>query len=291
MPDPQASEPLIIGFVSDLMFQVQIAAVARQLGFDIAWIAAEADLAPVVHQAPNRPNEPGENLYGREGRLLDQLARRQPALLLFDLGSDAIPWRAWLPRIKSSPATKRIPVVAFAAHVDRPVRQTARSLGAELVVTRARLAADLPDILQRHARIPDYASLEAACAGSLAPAARAGIEAYNEGRFYDAHEDLELAWQAEPGPARDLYRAILQVAVACYQIRRGNYNGALKMLLRVQQWLQPLPPRCQGVDVARLKADVVAVHGAVSDLGPERIGEFDWQLVRPVRVDETPDNA
>jgi len=54
---------------------------------------------------------------------------------------------------------------------------------------------------------------------------------------------------ATSGPVRELYRAILQVGIAYYQIERGNHRGALKMLLRSVQWLAMLPDRCQGIDV------------------------------------------
>jgi len=86
----------------------------------------------------------------------------------------------------------------------------------------------------------------------------------------------------EAGPIRDLYRAILQVGIAYYQIERGNYRGALKLLLRVQQWLAPLPDRCRGVNVARLHQDVRAVHDALVELGPERLDELDRSLLQPL---------
>ena len=52
---------------------------------------------------------------------------------------------------------------------------------------------------------------------------------------------LKEAWRQDTGAARDFYRGILQVGIAYYQIERGNYRGAVKMLLRVRQWLDPLP--------------------------------------------------
>jgi predicted metal-dependent hydrolase len=74
----------------------------------------------------------------------------------------------------------------------------------------------------------------------------------------------------------------LQVAVAYYQIQRGNYNGAAKMFLRMRQWIDPLPDRCRGVDVARLRAEAREAHRALVALGPERLHEFDRSLLRPV---------
>ncbi len=90
------------------------------------------------------------------------------------------------------------------------------------------------------------------------------------------------------GPVRDLYRAILQVAIAYYQIERGNYWGAHKLFLRVLQWFAPLPDRCQGIDVARLRADAAAARAHLEALGPERIAEFDRSLFKPVVYEGAP---
>jgi predicted metal-dependent hydrolase len=88
---------------------------------------------------------------------------------------------------------------------------------------------------------------------------------------------------AEEGIGRDLYRAVLQVAVAYYQIERANYNGAAKMFLRMRQWIEPLPDVCRGIDVAQLRTDSRRVHQALLALGPERLHEFDVSLLRPVK--------
>ena len=70
--------------------------------------------------------------------------------------------------------------------------------------------------------------------------------------------------------------------MAYLQIERGNYNGALKMFLRVRQWIDPLPDRCRGVDVAQLRADAKHVHESLLALGHERIGGFDRRLFKRV---------
>ena len=89
----------------------------------------------------------------------------------------------------------------------------------------------------------------------------------------------------DSGPGRDLYRGILQVGIAYYQIEQGNYRGAVKMLLRVRQWLDPLPSVCRGVDVAGLRADVDRVYQALTTLGPEGIASFDRALLGVIVVE------
>ena len=159
----------------------------------------------------------------------------------------------------------------------------AKSAGADVVLARSRFTADMPALFQRYARIPDRDSLDYACAEPLSELARTGIERFNQGAYYPAHDALEEAWMQDDGPGRDLYRGILQVGIAYYQIEQGNYRGAVKMLLRVRQWLSPLPDTCRGVDVRTLREDVDHAHAALVSLGPERIVDFDRSFFKPIR--------
>ena len=82
---------------------------------------------------------------------------------------------------------------------------------------------------------------------------------------------------------RELYRAILQVAVAYLQIERRNYNGAVKMFLRLRQWIEPLPEVCRGVEVGRLRRDARRVYERLVELGPQQIEQLERSLFTPVR--------
>lgn len=124
------------------------------------------------------------------------------------------------------------------------------------------------------------------CSGVLHPKAREGLRHFNAGEYFEAHEALEHAWNAEEGDAKNLYRGILQVAVAYLHIRRGNYNGAVKVYERSKKWLDGLPAACKGVDVEGLRRDAEKVMEAIQRLGPERIGEFDPALLKPVTWEE-----
>lgn len=126
--------------------------------------------------------------------------------------------------------------------------------------------------------------LPSACSGSLHPQAVHGIQLFNAGQYWEAHEALEAAWKEERGPARHLYKGILQAGVMYLQIQRGNYVGMAKMYQRCKKWLRPWPPVCRCVNVDQLRADVETVMEAARALGPERLGEFDKSLFKPVEL-------
>ncbi len=107
---------------------------------------------------------------------------------------------------------------------------------------------------------------EAWCAQPLPESAREGVALFNAGRFFEAHEALEDAWRAEVHPGRALYQGLLQAAVVCLHLQRGNLRGARKVYRRCMRHLAPLPAVCRGVAVGRLRDDLArlmeaALHG------------------------------
>lgn len=129
-------------------------------------------------------------------------------------------------------------------------------------------------------------SLEDLCNAPLHPQAAHGLRLFNSGEYFEAHEALEDAWNAEPGKVGELYRGILQIAVVYLHVTRGNYNGAVKVYGRSQRWIKDWPEVCKGIQVGQLRRDAEAVIEEVKRLGTERLGEFDRSLLKPVRWTE-----
>lgn len=121
------------------------------------------------------------------------------------------------------------------------------------------------------------------CDGTVHPAALKGMQLFNAGEYWLSHEELEEAWKEESGSVRELYRAILQVAVVYLHVTRANYNGALKVYGRVQKWIGPWPETCRGIQIGQLRRDLEAVIAEVKRLGPDRLAGFDRSLLKPLR--------
>lgn len=208
----------------------------------------------------------------------------QPILIVVELSSQTLPWETWVVAAKTSPAIRRVPILGFAPHVDTALRERAALAGCDVVVTKGQFTAKMADLLKEHARpLPDAEAMRSVAEGELSVKAKKGIELFNRREYFDAHEELEHAWNEEAGPVRELYRGILQIAVAYLHITRHNYNGAIKIFLRARQWLDPLPDVCRGVDIAALRHDAANVRARLEQLGPERIGEFEVNTLEPVK--------
>ena len=135
--------------------------------------------------------------------------------------------------------------------------------------------------------MPDLSdSITAECLGPLHPKAIHGMDLFNQGRYFEAHEALEAAWRAESGPVRDLYRGILQVGVVYLHITNHNYSGAIKVYQRCRKWLLPWPETCRGVSVGQLRQDLEMVINVLQALGPQHIADFDPALLKPVHFQD-----
>lgn len=121
------------------------------------------------------------------------------------------------------------------------------------------------------------------CVGPIHPAAVKGMELFDAGEFWLAHEELEQAWKEESGPIGELYRAILQTAVVYLHVTRANYNGAIKVYGRVQKWIRHWPEVCRGIEIGQLRRDLDTVIAEVKRLGPDGLAGFDHSLLKPVR--------
>lgn len=214
-----------------------------------------------------------------------QLADDGTALVLVEGAEEG--WRFWTTTPKVSPATRRIPVVLVSADAEQ--RDAALRTGANLVIAPEGLADALPMLLSDLARVVDpaqLAELERQCSQPLPPEAVEAVRKFNAGEFYKQHDLFEALWMYEPGPIRELYRGVLQVGIAYFQITRGNGRGALKMLLRSIQWLAMLPDVCQGVNVAQLRADAAQVRAELERVGEDGLDQFDLNLLKPVHIME-----
>lgn len=225
---------------------------------------------------------------------VESVARLHPALLIAQVPeqpAESGPEPAaresgaggWLSLVRSDPATRRIPAIGLGS--GPAAEQRAAGLRMPLF-SPAQLLEDLPGILAQYARAATPPELLAGpCAQAMPALVLQGLHEFNAGEYFECHETLETAWMAENGPVRDVYRAVLQVAVAYYQITRGNYAGARKMFLRTVQWFADLPERCQGIHMAQLRADAALAYAHLEALGPARISEYDRTLLKPVRFE------
>jgi len=95
------------------------------------------------------------------------------------------------------------------------------------------------------------------------------------GDFFEAHEELELAWRAAAAAERDFYQGLVHVTVAWYQAGRGRPVACASQLEKARRRLAAYVPSHRSVDVAGVLRQVEAasklVAGGSLDLPPLRL--------------------
>ena len=102
-----------------------------------------------------------------------------------------------------------------------------------------------------------------------------GLELMRAGSYFEAHEELELAWRVADPAERDFFQGLVHVTVAWYQAGRQNRTGCTRQLDKAARRLGPFAPTHRGVDVAGVLEQVEQARQVVEagslELPPLRI--------------------
>lgn len=99
-----------------------------------------------------------------------------------------------------------------------------------------------------------------------------GIELFNSGRYWDAHEAWEREWMPDrKGPDAGFYKGLIQIAAGCLHYGRRNRRGTVNKWRTGADYLRPYLPEHRGVQLAAL---VTAVDGYLAAMGGQRWPEL-----------------
>jgi len=92
-----------------------------------------------------------------------------------------------------------------------------------------------------------------------------GIEDFNAGRYFDAHEIWEEVWLRSSGDTRLFYQMLIQAAVGLHHYERGNARGARGMHANVIDKLGRLPSVFMSLDLADFSRQFKAAFAELID--------------------------
>jgi predicted metal-dependent hydrolase len=113
---------------------------------------------------------------------------------------------------------------------------------------------------------------------------RRGGDLYDDGMYWEAHEVWEEVWRRRKGrPDRDFLKGMIQGAAGTWHLSQGNYKGAVSVLSRAIDYLEPYLPAREGIDVtgfqrALREARSAAARSLETGEPPETIGTFKLDL-------------
>ena len=86
-----------------------------------------------------------------------------------------------------------------------------------------------------------------------------GVEEFNHGHFFAAHELWEELWNEAVGEEKRFYQGLVQIAAGYHKLSLAQHRGAYKLLERGRQTLSELSPNSVNVDLVPLLAAVTTL--------------------------------
>src|SRR5215467_4973883 len=100
---------------------------------------------------------------------------------------------------------------------------------------------------------------------SVIPRLLRGVELFNRGEYWRAHEVWEEEWTPDrKGPDSGFYKGLIQVAAGCLHYTRRNRRGAVNKWRSGADYLRPFLPAHNGVALAPLVESVDSFLVAMS---------------------------
>ncbi len=113
---------------------------------------------------------------------------------------------------------------------------------------------------------------------------RRGGDLFDDDMYWEAHEVWEEVWRRRKGqPDRDFLKGMIQGAAGMWHLSQDNYKGAVSVLSRAIDYLEPYRPAREGIDVEGFQR---ALRTARSDAArsletgepPATVGGFKLEL-------------
>lgn len=81
------------------------------------------------------------------------------------------------------------------------------------------------------------------------------VTLFNERKFFEAHEVLEVLWRQEKGQYRDFYQGLIQMAAAFVHRENSNAQGAERLYTAAAKRLSFFSSEAMGLDIEKFLAD------------------------------------
>jgi predicted metal-dependent hydrolase len=105
-----------------------------------------------------------------------------------------------------------------------------------------------------------------------------GIDLFNSGEYWHAHEAWELEWMPDrKGPDAGFYKGLIQVAAGCLHYTRHNRRGTLNKWRSGADYLRPYLPAHRDVLLEPL---VSAVDQFLAEMQPHEWPDLTMPLIK-----------
>ena len=110
----------------------------------------------------------------------------------------------------------------------------------------------------------------------------AGLLAYEEKDFFEAHEMWEELWSEYYLDDKTLIQGLIQLAVSFVHLGNGNLNGAKSLLKKSADKFSSFSGVHRGINIDNLKQQILEIKNEYEQL--MIVDEFDWTHIPVLRT-------
>lgn len=111
-----------------------------------------------------------------------------------------------------------------------------------------------------------------------------GIEEFNKGAFFEAHDAWEELWVETRGEERLFYQGLIHAAAGFYHLGNRNHRGACSQLTKALLKLKKYLPAYHTVDTAGLVARLEACLHDAENLKEDGTGTFHPEKIPKIHL-------
>jgi uncharacterized protein len=112
-----------------------------------------------------------------------------------------------------------------------------------------------------------------------------GIDLYNAGHYWNAHDAWEQVWLDSEREMRGFYQGLIQITAAFVHVTRNEFPGSVRLLDAGIEKLEKYPAAFMGVQLGPFVIGAKAARSRLWSLGEKRISEFDHALIPRIEAD------
>ena len=116
----------------------------------------------------------------------------------------------------------------------------------------------------------------------------AGVQLFNAGDFFEAHEVWEDLWAASHGAERRFYQGLIQAAVGLCHFHNGNLGGAAKLYRSSRDYMSRYASPYLGLDADAFWRQMERCFAGVVDRADPDLGLRPTEELMPVITLEPP---
>ena len=108
-----------------------------------------------------------------------------------------------------------------------------------------------------------------------------GVEEFNQGQYWQAHETLENLWRETPYPLRLFYYALIKLDVGLLHLGRHNAAAARRQLVVAADFLEPFMPTLLGIQTDSLHQEARVWLQRLDKVWPTNASHSSGRHIRP----------